>query len=106
MLLADERCVLSTDDDSNLGSILSNFTNAVPIPKSHVYGIDEALLSESTDAVATAYENKVLKPLLEKCGGMLDCVVLVSDDISMNAFSSSMLDVPIASISLTHIPYS
>mmetsp|Transcript_22980 Transcript_22980/g.41256 ORF Transcript_22980/g.41256 Transcript_22980/m.41256 type:complete len:290 (-) Transcript_22980:138-1007(-) len=76
VLLADERCVVSTDADSNLGAILSNFVNAVPIPKSQVYGIDEALLSKSTDAVAAAYEQKVVRPLLEKCGGMIDCVVL------------------------------
>jgi len=76
VLLADERCVVATDADSNLGSIQSNFTNLVPIPKSQVYGIDEALLGGSTEAVAAAYEKKVLKPLLKKCGGMLDCVLL------------------------------
>lgn len=76
VLLADERCVASTDGDSNLGSIRSNFTSMVPIPEGQVYGIDEGLLSESTDAVASSYEDKVLKPLLQKCGGMLDCVVL------------------------------
>jgi len=76
ILLADERCVVSTDADSNLGSIQSNFTNLVPIPTSQVYGIDEALLSESAEAVAAAYEETVLKPLLKKCGGMLDCVLL------------------------------
>jgi 6-phosphogluconolactonase len=48
----------------------------VPIPKWQVYGINEALLSEPTEAVASAYEEKVLKPLLELSGGMLDCVVL------------------------------
>jgi 6-phosphogluconolactonase len=48
----------------------------VPIPKCQVYGIDEALLSESTEAVASAYEEKVVKPLLKLSGGMLDCVVL------------------------------
>lgn len=76
ILLADERCVASTDADSNLGAIQSNFANAVPIPKKQVYGIDEKLLSESTDAVAADYEDRVLKPLLERCGGMLDCAVL------------------------------
>ena len=78
MMLADERCVVSTDADSNLGAIQSSFINSVPIPKSQVYGIDEALLGESTDAVAAAYEDKVLKVLLERSGGMLDCAVLVS----------------------------
>ena len=79
VILADERCVVSTDADSNLGAIQSNFTNGVPIPKGQVYGIDETLLSKSTADVAFAYEEKVLKPLLEKSGGMVDCVVLVSN---------------------------
>ena len=78
VLLADERCVVSTDADSNLGAIETNFTNGVHIPKSQVYGIDEALLSESSEAVAKSYEDNVVKRLLEKSGGMLDCVVLVS----------------------------
>lgn len=76
VLLADERCVTSTDDDSNLGAIRSNFTSVVPIPEGQVYGIDEALLGGPTEAVAAHYEEKVLKPLLEKCDGMLDCAVL------------------------------
>lgn len=79
VLLADERCVVSTDGDSNLGAIRSNFTKMVPIPENQVYGIDETMLlgsESSTDAVALGYEEKVLNPLLEKCGGMLDCAVL------------------------------
>jgi 6-phosphogluconolactonase len=48
----------------------------VPIPKWQVYGINEALLTESTEAVASAYEEKILKPLLELSGGMIDCVLL------------------------------
>ena len=32
VLLADERCVVSTHEDSNLNSIRCNFTNDVPIP--------------------------------------------------------------------------
>jgi 6-phosphogluconolactonase len=108
VFLADERCVVSTDAESNLGSIQSNFTNSVcsmpmhlpvhidtsinhyqlysvclflnyiqvPIPKWQVYGINEALLTESTEAVASAYEEKILKPLLELSGGMIDCVLL------------------------------
>ena len=75
VLLADERCVVSTDADSNVGSIQANFTNHVPIPKHQVYGIDETLLNNSLDA-ATAYEEQVVKPLTEKCDGMLDCAVL------------------------------
>eukprot|EP00585_Thalassiosira_rotula_P008820 CAMPEP_0196140976 /NCGR_PEP_ID=MMETSP0910-20130528/8145_1 /TAXON_ID=49265 /ORGANISM="Thalassiosira rotula, Strain GSO102" /LENGTH=280 /DNA_ID=CAMNT_0041401961 /DNA_START=122 /DNA_END=964 /DNA_ORIENTATION=- len=76
VLLADERCVVVTDGDSNLGAIQKNFTSKVPIPESQVYGIDESLLSKTTDSVAVHYEEKVVSPLLEKCGGMLDCSVL------------------------------
>ena len=89
VLLADERCVVSTHADSNLSAIQSNFTDNVPIPKNQVYGIDETtLLSASTDAVAATYEERVLKPLLEKCGGMLDCVVLVCTDVLSSSNSS------------------
>jgi len=78
VLLADERCVVSTDADSNLGSIRTNFTNNVPIPTKQIYGIDETFLklSESTEIIAISYEEEVVKPLLQKCSGMLDCVVL------------------------------
>jgi 6-phosphogluconolactonase len=48
----------------------------VPIPKWQVHGINEALLSGSTETIASASEEKVLKPLLELSGGMIDCVVL------------------------------
>jgi hypothetical protein len=36
VLLADERCVLSTDAESNLGSIQSNFTNSVCSMRLHL----------------------------------------------------------------------
>jgi len=41
-----------------------------------VYGIDESLLTVSTEAVASAYEETVLKPLLQLSGGKIDCVLL------------------------------
>lgn len=77
VLLADERCVPSTDADSNLGSIRENFSEHTSIPKDQVYGIDEMLLNDGSEAVARSYSEKVVKPLLERSGGMLDCVVLV-----------------------------
>lgn len=76
VLLADERCVVVTDAESNLGAIQKNFTSKVPIPESQVYGIDESLLNKSTAAVAAHYEKNIVVPLLEKCGGKLDCTVL------------------------------
>ncbi len=48
----------------------------MPIPKYQIHGIDEELLSESAEAVASAYEAKVLRPLLEISGGMIDCIIL------------------------------
>lgn len=41
-----------------------------------MYGIDESLLTVSTEAVASAYEETVLKPLLQLSGGKIDCVLL------------------------------
>ncbi|EJK74272.1 hypothetical protein THAOC_04059 [Thalassiosira oceanica] len=75
VILADERCVPSTSPDSNFGSIKANFTSNVPIPPGQVYGIDE-FLSKSTSDIATSYEDKVLKPLLARSGGKIDCAVL------------------------------
>jgi 6-phosphogluconolactonase/glucosamine-6-phosphate isomerase/deaminase len=78
VLLADERCVVSTHGDSNLGAVRRHFTDAVDIPRNQVYGIDETLLTEGSEAVARSYSENIVKALLDKSGGMLDCVVLVS----------------------------
>jgi 6-phosphogluconolactonase len=78
MCLADERLVPSSDADSNLQSIQavvnrwSSTRGAVQL-----YGIDEALLGqEDDDRIASSYETSVLRPLLEKSNGTLDCIVL------------------------------
>ncbi|KAL3800724.1 hypothetical protein ACHAWO_013266 [Cyclotella atomus] len=76
VILADERCVVSTHEDSNLGAVRQHFTDGVAIPKDQVYGIDETLLSEGSEAVARSYSDNVVKPLLDRSDGMLDCVVL------------------------------
>ena len=85
VLLADERCVVSSHEDSNLGAIRTHFTNSVGIPPSQIYGIDETLLGSSED-VAASYEENVVKYLLEKKksattattddDGKIDCVLL------------------------------
>eukprot|EP00956_Cyclotella_meneghiniana_P035959 scaffold119846_cov93-Cyclotella_meneghiniana.AAC.6 len=75
VLLADERCVPSTDGDSNLLAIREFFTEHVAIPKEQVYGIDETLLKSGSRAVASAYQ-KTVESLLQKSGDMFDCVVL------------------------------
>ncbi len=85
VLLADERCVLSSHKDSNLGSIRTNFTNSVGIPPSQIYGIDETLLGSSSEDVASSYQENVVKYLLDKNNkstdndddiGKIDCVCL------------------------------
>jgi len=78
MCLADERLVPSSDADSNLHSIQSvvnrwSSTRGVV----QLYGIDETLLGqEDDDRIASSYETYVLRPLLEKSNGTLDCIVL------------------------------
>lgn len=80
VILADERCVLSSHADSNLGAIRSNFTNLVNIPTSQIYGIDETLLIGANDTadIAETYQRNVVQPLLDKTStdGMIDCAVL------------------------------
>jgi 6-phosphogluconolactonase len=76
VILADERCVPITDADSNLGSLKEHFFSKTSIPEDQIYGIDETLLSGPTDAIATAYEEKVVQMVLAKSGGALDLAVL------------------------------
>ena len=45
VLLADERLVPSTHEDSNLGALMKTFLDSVPIPKEQIYGIDEKMLT-------------------------------------------------------------
>ena len=82
VLLADERCVPSTHEDSNLRAIREHFTKHVAIPKEQVYGIDESLLNSGSGAMARDYQ-KIVENLLQMSCGMLDCVVLVSGKSTM-----------------------
>eukprot|EP00985_Skeletonema_marinoi_P033654 scaffold41824_cov219-Skeletonema_marinoi.AAC.3 len=80
VLLADERCVPSSHEDSNLGAIRTHFTNGVGIPPSQIYGIDETLLGSSED-VAASYQENVVKYLLDMKkstddDGKIDCALL------------------------------
>lgn len=63
VLLADERLVPSTHDDSNLGSIKKQFLDDIPdIPQDQIYGINEDLLfsgKDTTDAIAKDYQSRV-----------------------------------------------
>eukprot|EP00568_Trieres_chinensis_P018034 CAMPEP_0183326314 /NCGR_PEP_ID=MMETSP0160_2-20130417/81856_1 /TAXON_ID=2839 ORGANISM="Odontella Sinensis, Strain Grunow 1884" /NCGR_SAMPLE_ID=MMETSP0160_2 /ASSEMBLY_ACC=CAM_ASM_000250 /LENGTH=255 /DNA_ID=CAMNT_0025494267 /DNA_START=51 /DNA_END=814 /DNA_ORIENTATION=+ len=77
VVLADERCVPSTDGDSNLKALREKFLAGVPIPEENLYGIDETLLGEdhTTSDVAKAYEAS-LNQALSHTGNMIDMAVL------------------------------
>ena len=91
VLLADERCVPITDDDSNMKSIRANFLghSEVKIPEDQIYGIDEELVDQllkeqkhqdttsadaTTDAIAVRYEETIRKIL--PSSNSLDLAVL------------------------------
>jgi len=74
VVLADERCVPSSDDDSNLKALSENLFSVLKVPASQIYGINESLLGDAA-AVAKDYE-ETIKSVLEKSGGQLDLVVL------------------------------
>lgn len=76
VLLADERCVPLTHEDSNLGALNQHFLEKVPIPANQIYGINETLLDTSAQAVAQDYEAVVRRVLAEHSEGQLDCAVL------------------------------
>uniref|UniRef100_A0A7S2W6D5 6-phosphogluconolactonase n=1 Tax=Eucampia antarctica TaxID=49252 RepID=A0A7S2W6D5_9STRA len=86
VLLADERCVPNSDPDSNLKALKESILDSVAIPKNQIYGLDESLLLPSSSSsssllsceerMASAYEKTALRPVLEKSGNKIDCVIL------------------------------
>lgn len=74
VILADERIVSDTDDDSNIKSLRESFLANVEIPENQIHSIDQTLLSDS-GAVAVSYEENV-KEVLTLGGGKIDCLVL------------------------------
>lgn len=95
VVLADERLVPSTDEDSNLRAIRNHFLDKVPIPNDQIHGIDESFLLPSTlevpskiaEQVAAEYQDRVIDPLVAapyagtdrnsmKQVPVLDCVLL------------------------------
>jgi len=77
VFLADERFVSSDHEDSNMKNIIDKFLGQVPIPKEQIYSIDEGFNTLDTPAdVAEWYDKTVVKPLLEKSKGKLDCLLL------------------------------
>jgi 6-phosphogluconolactonase len=73
VILADERCVPSTDPDSNLGALNETLFSKISVPKSQIHGINEEAVS--TEAVAQDYE-AVVRYVLSKSGNQLDLAVL------------------------------
>jgi 6-phosphogluconolactonase len=74
VILADERLVPLTDDNSNMKALQNEALQFTSIPKSQIYGINESKLSDP-EAVATEYEDTV-KSVVSKSGGQLDLAVL------------------------------
>jgi len=77
VFLADERFVSSDNEDSNIKALKDSFLSQVPIPEEQIYTIDEGINTLGTPAeVAEWYEKTVIKSLLEKSKGKLDCLLL------------------------------
>jgi len=77
VFLADERCVASDHEDSNIKNITDQFLHQVPIPKEQIYSIDDGLNSKDSPMdIAEWYESTVFKPLMEKSNGKCDCLLL------------------------------
>jgi len=77
VFLADERCVASDHDDSNIKNMTDQFLHQVPIPKEQIYSIDDGLNSKDSPMdIAEWYESTVFKPLMEKSNGKCDCLLL------------------------------
>ena len=75
ILLADERCVPSTDKDSNMGALQTEVFSNLSIPTCQIHSINEDKLSISSQAVAADYE-PIVREVLAKSGGKLDLAVL------------------------------
>ena len=74
VILADERCVPLTDEDSNMGALQANVFSKLTIPDSQIHGINQDELGDS-GAVAADYE-PIVREVLCKSGGKLDSAVL------------------------------
>eukprot|EP00980_Cylindrotheca_fusiformis_P030692 scaffold25251_cov162-Cylindrotheca_fusiformis.AAC.1 len=75
VFLADERCVPTDDDDSNLKALNEAFLTKVGIPKSQVYGIRQDLMDDTT-ATANDYQTRLVEALKKHTKGRLDIAIL------------------------------
>lgn len=85
VILADERCVPLTDDESNMKSLNENLFDKLPstmkVPTNQIHPINVAMLNDddattSTSNIAVDYESNVVKSVLDLSGGLLDVAVL------------------------------
>lgn len=72
VVLADERCVPSTHDDSNLGSL----QRVIGMLASQIHGINQAKLNESNLAIAQQHELLMRDVMNRSDGLLLDLAVL------------------------------
>lgn len=75
VILADERCVPSIDEDSNMGALQAQVFSKLSIPPSQIHGINEQKISVSSEAVAEDYE-PIVRKVVSLTGDELDLAVL------------------------------
>jgi 6-phosphogluconolactonase len=80
VILADERCVPTTDVDSNMGALQEGlFSKLTTIPQSQIHGINQEKLvveQSTTAAVIAADYEPIVHSVIAKSGGKLDMAVL------------------------------
>lgn len=81
VLLADERVVPLSHDDSNMKALKDCFLDQVPIPETQIYGIDESLFDTDVsraqvDQIASEYQRRVFPPSTSSDEYRVDCALL------------------------------
>jgi 6-phosphogluconolactonase len=77
VILADERIVPLTDDDSNMKACKESFLDQVPIPKTQIYGINESLIGSDVSKIASEYQSRIFPPSCKSLDQHhVDCVLL------------------------------
>lgn len=74
VILADERCVPLSSQDSNLGALQEQVLGNLPIPPSQIYGLNQNMLND-LPSLAQEYE-VVVDKVFDLSGGSLDLAVL------------------------------
>lgn len=76
VILADERIVPLTDEDSNMKACKESFLDKVPIPKTQIYGINERLIGSNASEVASEYQSRIFPSSKSISQHHVDCVLL------------------------------